>query len=537
MSNPVKFEDVWPEIQKVPGFMVPGQEEFLFNTVSQLPEDAVIVEIGSFMGRSTTAMAYACKGTCRRIYAIDSFRGNSIDFISGQSGVEWKNPTFRRDFEANLERNGVRKYVTPLCGFSNQVSHLWSTEIDFLFVDGSHVYRDVIADFDNFYPWVKPGGLLGFHDVTPDWEGPFDAWHEVIKPYLDDIGNASTLAYGRKRQPKPPTDIHVVIPVFNRKAYTRRLLTSLMEQTVIDRMIIHVVDDGSSDGTAEMLATEFPDVDVIKGDGNLWWTGAVAKAIKEIDAGLSDDDYILLCNNDSVLSKDTVETLVQVSRRERDSAVAARAFNEQGIDVPAGGYVRWLPGQIGQGLISAAPYHGTRNVVEVHAIFGRCCLFPVEMVRSVGSFDAEYFPHYWGDTDFCMRGREKGYRFLVTQDTSIVVVEDEGTTGLHYAESGKTLKQARESLHAINSNNNLMYMRRFVDRFAPDERKEEYKKRYTRVIYKKTIRDLKITHAVRKTLRRARYPYHVVKLLVRKPGYFFQLVLQKIGLAKRPESE
>ena len=66
--------------------------------------------------------------------------------------------------------------------------------------------------------------------------------------------------------------IDIVIPVHNRKQYTRDCLHSLQKQTISSYRVI-IVDDGSTDGTREMLRREFPEVIVLTGDGNLFWTG------------------------------------------------------------------------------------------------------------------------------------------------------------------------------------------------------------------------------------------------------------------------
>jgi len=71
--------------------------------------------------------------------------------------------------------------------------------------------------------------------------------------------------------------VYTIIPVHNRKEFTRNCLRSLQRQTVSDRLRIIVVDDGSEDGTDEMLAAEFPEVIVLRGDGNLFWTAAKQK--------------------------------------------------------------------------------------------------------------------------------------------------------------------------------------------------------------------------------------------------------------------
>ena len=67
--------------------------------------------------------------------------------------------------------------------------------------------------------------------------------------------------------------VYIVIPCFNRKKLTRGCLQALENQTYKDFKVI-VVDDGSTDGTANMITREFPETILLFGDGNLFWTGA-----------------------------------------------------------------------------------------------------------------------------------------------------------------------------------------------------------------------------------------------------------------------
>src|SRR5687768_11882173 len=89
--------------------------------------------------------------------------------------------------------------------------------------------------------------------------------------------------------------IFVVIPVFNRKHFTRECLSALENQTYKDYTIV-VVDDGSTDGTSEMIHDEFPEVTVLKGTGNLFWTASVNMGIRH--ALQNGADYVLTLNND-----------------------------------------------------------------------------------------------------------------------------------------------------------------------------------------------------------------------------------------------
>jgi predicted O-linked N-acetylglucosamine transferase (SPINDLY family)/glycosyltransferase involved in cell wall biosynthesis/predicted O-methyltransferase YrrM len=174
--------------------MIPGQEAYLFNKVKSLPDDAVIVEIGSYKGRSTVAMAMACIGTKRKIYCIDTWNGNDRDFSDREFFGVW---------QQNIKKNGVDQYVVPLQGFSHEVLKRWyeltnTREVNFIFIDGSHQYLDVLQDFQLSFPLVKNGGWIAFHDVIHTWPGSEKVWHKIAKYYLVSHEYSSSLACGQK---------------------------------------------------------------------------------------------------------------------------------------------------------------------------------------------------------------------------------------------------------------------------------------------------------------------------------------------------
>src|SRR6187401_1451737 len=101
--------------------------------------------------------------------------------------------------------------------------------------------------------------------------------------------------------------ICIVIPVHNRKKFTADCLQSLRIQTTPADYVI-IIDDGSTDGTKEMLRDEFPEVIVIQGDGNLFWTAAINLGVRR--ALSLKADYILTLNNDTVAFPDFVEKML-----------------------------------------------------------------------------------------------------------------------------------------------------------------------------------------------------------------------------------
>src|SRR6266478_5411898 len=96
-----------------------------------------------------------------------------------------------------------------------------------------------------------------------------------------------------------PIRVEIVAPVHNRKAITLQCLKSLSR---IDKrgLDVHtvIVDDGSTDGTGDAIRNQYPEVDVIDGDGNLWFTEGTNLGIRR--ALMSDPKYVLLINDDQV---------------------------------------------------------------------------------------------------------------------------------------------------------------------------------------------------------------------------------------------
>ena len=185
-----RFGRVWPSIRRIRGKIIsPDQDYWLYRAAQSLPDNSVIVEIGSFKGRSTACLAYGCLGRNKRVYAIDTFQGNDHDFAFRD---------FYNEFWRNIKSRRLDKHVEPVVGTSREIAKGWSLNSDLLFVDGSHKYEDVLDDFHGFYTHVKSGGLVAFHDVDEGWPGPWAAWNNVIKHHLVRTGSCHTLAYGYK---------------------------------------------------------------------------------------------------------------------------------------------------------------------------------------------------------------------------------------------------------------------------------------------------------------------------------------------------
>ena len=121
----------------------------------------VCVEIGSARGKSACFVGMALKENgSGRLYAIDP-----------HARTNWNDSDSVDTYEvmrANLERLELEDIVIMVRKTSAVALAEWSKPIDLLFIDGDHSYEGVKADWEGFKPFVKPFGLVVFHDTIWD---------------------------------------------------------------------------------------------------------------------------------------------------------------------------------------------------------------------------------------------------------------------------------------------------------------------------------------------------------------------------------
>lgn len=182
-------QHVWPLIEPIEGWLDFKEAVWLFLAAGKLARGSNIMEIGSYKGRSTCCLGLGARLNNSRVFAVDSFDG----------GPGLPRAYSFPEFSQNVNRCGLCDAIEPIVGVSAEVSKTWKTPIHLLFIDGSHTYEDVLADFAGFFPHVVANGVVAFHDAyNPDWPDVLRAWDGTIKGQLTEIGRCKTLAYGLK---------------------------------------------------------------------------------------------------------------------------------------------------------------------------------------------------------------------------------------------------------------------------------------------------------------------------------------------------
>jgi predicted O-methyltransferase YrrM len=163
MIDPIEFEHHFSQIQGWYTF-----HDLYRWMVDRHPSGSQFVEVGSWFGRSTVAMARLIQESEKQIklYAVDTFKGSSNEPEMLQTATDAGGSVYHQ-FYGNLKRCGVDLVAWPLIMSSLTAAWLFDdASLDFVFIDASHVYEDVKSDIEAWLPKIKPGGWIGGHDYS-----------------------------------------------------------------------------------------------------------------------------------------------------------------------------------------------------------------------------------------------------------------------------------------------------------------------------------------------------------------------------------
>ena len=202
----------------------------------------------------------------------------------------------------------------------------------------------------------------------------------------------------------PTPRARVVVVSWNGAHLLPRALDSLETQTVRDSLDVVVVDNGSVDGTAEMVATRYPGVRMLASPTNLGFAGGAELGMRDCDV-----DVVLL-NNDAAFEPDAVERLLEAVAVPGVGAATARILladtdpplvNSTGNVVTAAG--------AGADRDFRVPLGHESTDTDVFGFCGGAAALRREMLDEVGGFDPALFLYY-EDTDLSWRMRAAGWQ-------------------------------------------------------------------------------------------------------------------------------
>lgn len=154
------FRDAWEACLPVPGWLDRRAARLLYGLARHGPGAGAIVEIGSYLGRSTVVLARGSEAGGREpVVAIDP-HGGALVAEDPESGDTF--PLFLR----NLIASGVRERVEAVKATSEEAAAGWDRPIRLLYVDGLHHYEAVMQDIELWTPHLVPEGVVVFDDYA-----------------------------------------------------------------------------------------------------------------------------------------------------------------------------------------------------------------------------------------------------------------------------------------------------------------------------------------------------------------------------------
>jgi len=237
-------------------------------------------------------------------------------------------------------------------------------------------------------------------------------------------------------------NLSIVVVSWRSRDFLRRCLTSL--RATVPGAECVVIENGSRDGTAEMVQGRFPGVRLVDSPSNLGYAGGCNRGLAD-----SGGDVVLFLNPDVEVIPGSVQALAAALRSDdRIGAVGGLLVNRDGQ--PQRRYAprpfpslsdlaRWvlLPGEHRGELPPGGP-----AATDVDQVAGACLLARRSALEEIGGFDPGFWPVWFEDVDLCLRLRQAGYR----------VVHHSGARFVHEGGGCIRMMEARDHYTAWYSN-------------------------------------------------------------------------------------
>ena len=210
---------------------------------------------------------------------------------------------------------------------------------------------------------------------------------------------------------KAQIEVSIIIANWNAREFLRDCIRSIYEKTKEIRYELIIVDDASTDGSAEMVEREFPQVKIIRNEKNLGYTKSINRG-----APLAQGSYILLLNSDTVILDDAIKSLTNFLDIHPEVGVCAGWLCDKNMasQVSFGNFPSFLQGVVDALFLNdlfpslhllnrgVRPDKSFDKPIEVDYVTGADILIRRELIEQLGLFD-EIFSAYCEEVDFCYR--------------------------------------------------------------------------------------------------------------------------------------
>ncbi|WP_316809987.1 glycosyltransferase family 2 protein [Pedobacter heparinus] len=217
--------------------------------------------------------------------------------------------------------------------------------------------------------------------------------------------------------------IAVLLATFNRKAQTLSCLQRVYLQSLPTgtELVVFMTDDNSSDGTAETVANYYPQVNLLKGTGNLFWAGGMRNSWT---AALKvNPDYFLLLNDDTLLAYNAIDKLLNYYDGHRNQPTAitiGSTFDVTRNEISYGGRKLY-----NQKKVQSYPVFSETEYMECDLANANIMMVPKQIVQQLGILSDRY-THSIADFDYTLTAKKAGFKNMVIPGILGNCIDDHG---------------------------------------------------------------------------------------------------------------
>jgi GT2 family glycosyltransferase len=212
----------------------------------------------------------------------------------------------------------------------------------------------------------------------------------------------------------------IIIPAWNGAAWIGACLASLEPQLQAGDEII-VVDNGSTDGTAELVNRAFPRAQVLRQEHNQGFASGVNHGL-----AAARGDVLSLLNQDVILRDGCLKAICARLALSGPAIVGCKLLYPDGLTLQHAGGIIHYPRAESEHRGYGQPDDGRWDeAMRVDYVTGAVFAFPRQVFDRVGQFDEGFFPAYYEETDYCFRAREAGFAVWYEPRASAVHFESQ----------------------------------------------------------------------------------------------------------------
>jgi len=257
--------------------------------------------------------------------------------------------------------------------------------------------------------------------------------------------------------------IGAIIPTFNRKDSLKRCLQCLKAQvqgTTPWTLVVIAVVDGSKDGTLEMLEKEFPEVEIVQGDGSWWYTKSINEGVKRAQS--LHCNFVLTLNDDLTFKPDYISVIFRDHLASgEDSVIGSVSLTSGEPRLITFSGVRQINFLLKE--YNYVPKFSSVREEEISGLkpsvvlSGRGILYPMEIFHRFGLYD-EKLVQYSSETDYTYNASKNGFKVMISFNAKVYEDVKLTSSGAVYNNpTAKSLFKSFKNKYSINSLHKIYY--------------------------------------------------------------------------------